>query len=30
MEIDKLKILLLTPSQLKLFDYIPRPRFPTT
>lgn len=25
-EVDKLKMLLLTPEQLKLFDYLPRPK----
>jgi hypothetical protein len=27
-EIDKLKALLLTPDQLKLFDYLPKPVVP--
>jgi hypothetical protein len=27
-EIEKLKMLLLTPAQLKLFDYLPRPCIP--
>lgn len=27
-EIDKLKMILLNPSQLKVFDYLPKPTIP--